>query len=92
MADLRKLIEKQVADYVPDEQKDENAEFTGTEMVDTSQILFRFADSGDLVYFWLGAFASFCFGGALPGFCLFFGEMIDEMGAAGQGGGFDSLK
>lgn len=36
--------------------------------------------------------ASFGFGGALPGFCLFFGEMIDSMSETTQGGGFGSLK
>ena len=51
-------------------------------MVDTKTILFRFADSCDLVYFWLGAMGSAGFGAALPGFCLFFGEMIDDIGAA----------
>lgn len=89
--DLRKIVEEKVAAYKPDDE-DENAEFTGTEMVSASEILFRFANSCDLVYFWLGVFGSFGFGAALPGFCLFFGDMIDDMGASIQGQGFDALK
>lgn len=79
MADMRKLIEEKIAAYVPDDQKDENAEFHGTEMISVNEILFQFADGEDIIYFSIGAFASFAFGGALPGFCLFFGEMIDSM-------------
>lgn len=92
MADVRKLIDEKIKAYVPDDQKDENAEFTGTDMISVGQILFRFADSSDLVYFYIGVFSSFCFGGALPGFCLFFGEMIDAMGESTAAGGFGSLK
>ena len=44
MNDYRKLIEKKVAEYVPDEEKDENAEFTGTEMISVNDILFKYAD------------------------------------------------
>lgn len=61
-------------------------------MISVNEILFKFADSEDLIYFSIGAFASFAFGGALPGFCLFFGEMIDSMADTTQGGGFGSLK
>ena len=93
MHDYRKLIEDKVAAYEPDQQKDENAEFTGTEMISVNDILFRYADKTDLIYYYCGAAASFGFGGALPGFCLFFGDMIDKMGATTQGSdGFSSLK
>ena len=36
MNDARKLIEEKIAAYVPDEEKDENAEFHGTEMISVS--------------------------------------------------------
>ena len=62
-------------------------------MISVSDLLFRYADKRDLFYYYCGALASIGFGGALPGFCLFFGDMIDSMGESTQGaGGFDSLK
>ena len=35
-----------------------------------------------MCYFYSGIIASTLFGAALPGFCLFFGDMVDEMGAS----------
>jgi hypothetical protein len=49
------------------------------------QILFRFANGYDTVFFIMGAIASLLFGLVLPGFCLFFGKMIDDMGESTQG-------
>ena len=92
LAELRKAVGEKVAGYVPDEAQDESAEFTGTEMITVKEILFRFADKGDLCYFYVGAFASFGFGAALPGFCFIFGELIDKLGASTQGGGFAPLQ
>lgn len=92
MAELRKMIEEKVEKYVPDDQEDPDAEFTGKDMLSTGQILFRFSDWGDLGFFWAGIIASTGFGGALPGFCLFFGEMIDGMGEATVGNDFSPLK
>ena len=60
-------------------------------MLTMGETLFRFADTTDKVYFYFGAFASFGFGAALPGFCLFFSELIDNMGASTQGSGFGML-
>lgn len=92
MNDMRKLIEKRVAAYVPDDQQDENAEFTGTDMISISSLLFKYADSTDLCYYYCGILASIGFGGALPGFCLFFGDMIDSMGTSTTGkDGFSGL-
>lgn len=93
MNDYRKLIEDKVANFVPDDKKDENAEFHGTEMISVKEILFRYADSTDMFYYYCGTLASVGFGGALPGFCLFFGDMIDKMGQTTQGkDGFSALK
>ena len=63
-------------------------------MISVSEILYKYADSTDMVYYYCGALASFGFGAALPGFCLFFGDMIDSMGAstATDEGGFGMLK
>lgn len=51
-------------------------------MITVNELLFKYADSTDMFYYYCGALASFGFGGALPGFCLFFGDMIDTMGAS----------
>jgi len=80
MAEMRKLIEDKVKKYVPEDQQDESAEFTGTEMISISDLMFKYADRTDMCYYYMGIIASIGFGGALPGFTLFFGEMIDSMG------------
>lgn len=87
MNDLMKLVDEKVKAYVPEDQEDPEAEFTGTEMITTSEILFRFANGGDLVLFWTGIIASIGFGSAMPGFSLFFGEMVDDMSEGTQGEG-----
>lgn len=79
---LRKSIEEKVASYVPDDQKDVKSDFQGTEMIPLKQLLFRFANSCDKMYLFIGALAAGAFGAVLPGFCLFFGEMIDDMGVS----------
>lgn len=62
-------------------------------MIPIGDLLFRYADKMDLFYYYCGALASIGFGGALPGFCLFFGDMIDSMGTSTSGAeGFDGLK
>ena len=43
-------------------------------------IVSPFASCGDYTYLWLGYFCAMCFGASLPGFCLFFGEMIEGLG------------
>lgn len=79
---MRKTIEEQVAKYSPD---DPNAsEFKGTELLTFKQMLFRYANSCDKAYLMCGSFFSLCFGLVLPGFCLFFGNMIDDMGESTQ--------
>lgn len=62
-------------------------------MISVSDLLFKYADRTDLIYFNLGILCSIGFGGALPGFCLFFGDMIDSMGqSTSTKDGFSGLK
>ena len=63
-------------------------------MISLSDLLYKYADSTDMVYFYCGVLASIGFGAALPGFCLFFGDMIDSIGksTASGGGDFESLR
>jgi ABC-type multidrug transport system fused ATPase/permease subunit len=46
---------------------------------------FRFADGCDTFLFWFGVLWAFAFGAALPGFCIIFGGLIDDMGTMGVG-------
>ena len=55
-------------------------------------MLFRFADSCDMAYFWFGVLTSFFFGAAMPGFALFFGQLIDQIGISTQKAEFSKLK
>lgn len=43
-------------------------------------LISRHMDGNDKMLFILGVSGSLLFGASLPGFCLFFGGMIDEMG------------
>ena len=92
MNDMRKVIEEKVAAYVPEDQQDENTEFTGTDMISVNDLMFKYTDKTDMCYFYSGIIASTLFGGALPGFCLFFGDMVDEMGASNSNTGVGGLK
>lgn len=47
-------------------------------------LLTRFADCGDLIFLGNGLFWSFLFGASLPGFCLIFGGLMDDMGEMGK--------
>ena len=49
----------------------------------------RYASFGDNFLFWFGNITAGLFGAALPGFCLIFGELIDELGDTT---GFESMK
>ena len=42
------------------------------------QMVLRYASGSDLVFLVSGLFGSLAFGVCLPGFCYFFGRMIDE--------------
>lgn len=53
----------------------------------------RYASCGDRLLLYIGSFSAFCMGGALPGFSLFFGDMVDNMGSISfDPTAFDSLK
>ena len=51
-------------------------------MISLSELLFTFANKGDICILMLGLLASAAFGAALPGFNLFFGDMVDSMGTS----------
>lgn len=40
-----------------------------------------FASCGDYLYLTIGYICAVGFGASLPGFCLFFGEMINSLGS-----------
>jgi len=44
-------------------------------------MMFRYASFGDKLMWWLAALAATLFGGALPGFCIIFGDLIQDVGA-----------
>ena len=91
MNEITEAISKKVEGFEPDDG-DQEAEFKGTEMVTLSQLLFKYSNCSDLIFFVAGVVCSFLFGSSLPAFCLVFGDMIDGMSMSTHGGGFDSLK
>jgi hypothetical protein len=56
------------------------------------ELVGRVASTNDKILLASGLSAAGLFGGSMPAFCLFFGEMIDDMGGSGDQSGFDSLK
>lgn len=77
---VKKLVEKAVADYDPQAEEKQELEFQGREVVDASVVFNRFSSTGDKLLFYNGLFWSFIFGAALPTFCFVFGELIDDIG------------
>ena len=73
-------IEEKVSKFKPDEDEDPEAEFTGSNLISVTDLLYRYSTPGDRIYMYCGVSAAFGFGASLPGFCLVFGEMIDSMG------------
>jgi len=85
-----------VKEYVPDEDKDKNADFEGEDSVSFSELAFRYATGGDKAYLFIGIFCSSVFGLALPAVFLGFRTLTDGLGesasAADQEQGFSNLK
>lgn len=66
--------------FNPDEEVDEESEFTTTETMGFFELIGREMSYGDAILFWTGIMSAVIFGSAMPGFSLFFGEMIDDLG------------
>jgi len=79
--DIGVAVEKAVKTYDPEaEERDESLEFHETEAVPFCKMLTRFASGCDMTLAYIGFFWSFIFGGSMPGFCIIFGELVDDMG------------
>lgn len=69
------------ATYDPVKAGEEIKEFEGEEM-GFFDMVFRFASTKDKLMWWVATLNSVAFGAAMPGFCLFFGDMIQGVGAS----------
>jgi ATP-binding cassette subfamily B (MDR/TAP) protein 1 len=86
--EIKLAVQKKVDAYDPEaEQRDENLEFHETETVGIGVLYGRWASSSNICLLWFGLAWACAFGGALPGFCFFFGELIDDMGTMGKEAG-----
>lgn len=82
-----------VKNFDPDaEERDESLEFHETEAVGYFEMLTRFSNGCDKALLCIGFFWSMVFGGAMPGFSVVFGELIDDLGAQEPGGGSNPMK
>lgn len=80
--EILEAVDKRVKAYDPEAgEEDENIEFHEKETVTFTELITRFASGGDYILLLCGCFWSTGFGAAMPGFCLVFGELIDDMGA-----------
>jgi ABC-type multidrug transport system fused ATPase/permease subunit len=77
-----------VKTYKP-EGEGEESEFDTTEKMSWWAMIKRNMDGGDVVKFSIGIFSASLMGAALPGFTLFFGEMIDGIAETDASGGSD---
>lgn len=85
------MAEAKIASYNPDKKADDS-EWEG-EQIGWYTLVTRYADVSDMFLLWGGIIGSVCFGAALPGFCYYFGTMIDGVAEvsvdATNGGGSD---
>ena len=84
------VVTDKVKDYDPTKTGEETSDFTETESVGVCTIYSKYVPCAEQLMAWIGVFSAILFSACLPGFCLFFGEMIDGVG--GQGGGTENLK
>jgi ABC-type multidrug transport system fused ATPase/permease subunit len=75
---MLEMAEEKVAAYDPEENENDT-EWQG-EKLGWFHMVLRYADFHDHLLLWSGLFGAATFGGCLPGFCLFFGNMIDGVG------------
>ena len=81
-AELQEALSKAVKSYDPEaEERDESLEFHETEAVSFCEMITRFSDGCDKILAYTGFFWSFLFGASMPGFCIIFGELVDDMGS-----------
>jgi hypothetical protein len=74
------LAGEKVASYNPEKKEDES-EWQG-EKLGWFHMVLRYATCFDHMLLWSGLAGATIFGGCLPGFCMFFGNMIDGVGDA----------
>ena len=86
---FHQLVSDKVAEFDPTKVVDKESEFTTTDTIPWSTIYQKQANCCDKTILGFAIMGSMLFGGAMPGFCLMFGEMIDGVGGAE---GIDSLK
>lgn len=80
-------VQQLTVTYDPVKAGEEVKEFEGEQM-GFFDLVFRYASSKEkMMWFW-ATICSVLFGGALPSFCLIFGDMINDVGT----GNFDMLK
>ena len=81
LQEFHELIEKKVSEYDPNKAAvEDDAEFDTTETMGFFEIIMRQANACDKFLLTFSIFFSILFGAAMPGFCLFFGEMVDGVG------------
>ena len=91
--ELHEAIQNAVKDYDPNaEERDESLEFYETETVTFWEMMTRFADGCDKVLMFICFFWSFLFGAAMPGFCLVFGGLVDDLGSQQPGTGNNPMQ
>lgn len=83
--DFRNDVKKRIEDYKNSKGQDEESEFNTTEEIPTGVLFLRQADCCDKVYMFWATVMSILFGLGMPGFSLFFGEMINGLGDTTEG-------
>ena len=86
--EIHSAVSEAVKNYVPTpENQDENLEFAETEEAPLCEMFNRYSTTCDKILLWNGFFWSFIFGGSMPGFCIVFGALVDDLGAQQPGSG-----
>ena len=75
--DFRAEVKRRIEKYEASKGQDEDSEFNTTEEISTGALFLRQADGCDKCYMYTAFIASTVFGAGMPGFCFFFGGMID---------------
>jgi len=86
MDTIQKNISDVTATYDRKKMDEEASEWEGDE-IGFFELMFKYASCGEKLMWITATVSAFVFGGALPGFCLVFGDMIQDVG----GGTMESL-